>query len=316
MTTTTLTIQERISELTARREPFVHARVVRAQEPSSAHAGDTAIVRADGEIEGFVGGHCATGAVRDASLEAIRTGVGTLLRVLPDDADAFPETPGARVVVNPCLSGGAMEIFLEPVLPAPIAYVAGESPIARAVADLAEHLGYEVARAADGATPAGATAAIVAQHGGDEPRAIRAALDAGVPFIGLVASSKRGGALLDEMGLTDEERARVHSPVGLWIGARTASEIAVSIVAEIVKAQRLDGVQGLDGAAGPSDPASVTTTTTSQAIDPICGMTVTIGPDTVHLALDGEDFWFCCPGCRDKYAAQHAGQQSSPPAGG
>lgn len=298
--TSASTVQERISELTARREPFVQARVVRAQEPSSAHAGDTAIVRADGEIEGFVGGHCATGAVRDAALEAIRTGVSTLLRVLPDDAEAFPETPGARVVVNPCLSGGAMEIFLEPVLPAPIAYVAGDSPIARAVADLADHLGYQVALAADGETPAGAIAAIVAQHGGDEPRAIRAALDAGVPFIGLVASEKRGGALLDEMDLTDEERARVHSPVGLWIGARTASEIAVSIIAEIVKAHRLDGA----AAAGPSDPPSVTTPAPMQAIDPICGMTVTIGPDTVHLEKDGQDYWFCCPGCRDKYAAQ------------
>ncbi|MEZ5096003.1 MAG: XdhC family protein [Nocardioides sp.] len=157
--------QERLSELTRSREPFVHARVVRAQEPTSVQPGDTAVVLADGTIEGFVGGHCATGAVRTAALEAMQTGVSTLLRVLPDDAEGFPETPGARVVVNPCLSGGAMEIFLEPVLPAPIAFVAGESPIARAVADLAEHVGYQVARAADGATPAGATAAIVAQHG-------------------------------------------------------------------------------------------------------------------------------------------------------
>jgi xanthine dehydrogenase accessory factor len=303
--------QERISELTRRREPFVHARVVRAQEPTSAHPGDTAIVHADGTIEGFVGGHCATGAVRTAALEAMATGVSTLLRVLPDDAETFPETPGARVVVNPCLSGGAMEIFLEPVLPAPLTYVAGDSPIARAVADLAEHLGYEVVRASAG-EPRGAVAAIVAQHGGDEPKSIRAALDAGVPFIGLVASTKRGTALLDEMRLTPEERARVHSPVGLWIGARTASEIAVSILAEIVKAHRLDGAQGSNGvAAGPTDPlltdavAPAAGAAPTQAIDPICGMTVTIGPDTVHLELEGEDFWFCCPGCRDKYAAEH-----------
>ncbi len=300
--------QERISELTSRREPFVHARVVRAQEPTSAHPGDAAIVHADGTIEGFVGGHCATGAVRTAALEAMATGVSTLLRVLPDDAETFPEAPGARVVVNPCLSGGAMEIFLEPVLPAPLTYVAGDSPIARAVADLAGHLGYAVVRSGDG-TPSGAVAAIVAQHGGDEPKAIRAALDAGVPFIGLVASTKRGSALLDEMALTPDERARVHSPVGLWIGARTASEIAVSIVAEIIKSHRLEGAEQAGVAAGPTDPLSsdavapAAGATPTQAIDPICGMTVTIGPDTVHLELNGEDFWFCCPGCRDKYAA-------------
>ncbi len=299
--------QERIAELTGRREPFVHAKVVRAQEPTSARAGDAAIVRADGTIEGFVGGHCAAGAVRTAALDALQTGVSTLLRVLPDGEASFPESPGACVVVNPCLSGGALEIFLEPVLPAPVTYVAGDSPIARAVADLATHLGYEVVTAAEGGSPSGATAAIVAQHGGDEPRTIREALVAGVPFIGLVASKKRGAALLDEMGLSADERARVHSPVGLWIGARTAPEIALSVMAQIVQAQRLGG---LSAAATPArsagaTPVTIGSTAPSQAIDPICGMTVSIGPDTVHLELDGEDFWFCCPGCRDRYAAEH-----------
>ncbi|MEZ5096002.1 MAG: XdhC family protein [Nocardioides sp.] len=135
---------------------------------------------------------------------------------------------------------------------------------------------------------------------------MRAALDAGVPFIGLVASTKRGTALLDEMGLTADERARVHCPVGLWIGARTATEIAVSVLAEIIKAQRLDGI-----APGPTDPLiaaaeGAADASPAQAIDPVCGMTVTIGPETVHLEVGGEDFWFCCPGCRDRYAAERA----------
>ncbi len=304
--------QERISELTSRREPFVHARVVRAQEPTSAHAGDAAIVHADGRIEGFVGGHCATGAVRAAALEAMSTGVSTLLRVLPDDAEAFPETPGACVVVNPCLSGGAMEIFLEPVIPAPVTYLVGDSPIARAVADLAERLGYDVVRAGEGAEPSGATAAVVAMHGGDEPSAIRAALDAGVPFIGLVASTKRGAAVLDEMALTEDERARIHSPVGLWIGARTAAEIALSILAEIVKAYRLDEVR--PATRGADAPAGSTTLPVIEpviepvvetAIDPVCGMTVVLGPDTPHAQVDGEDHWFCCAGCRTRFLADH-----------
>src|SRR4051812_28695072 len=96
--------------------PFVRATVVRAQQPSSAHPGDAAIVYADGSIEGFVDGQCAEVSVRTAALEALRLGETMLLRVLPGDGASFPETPGAHVVVNPCLSGGALEIFLEPLL--------------------------------------------------------------------------------------------------------------------------------------------------------------------------------------------------------
>ncbi len=112
----TISIADRIVELTDSRVPFVRATVVRAQEPSSAHAGDRAIILADGSIEGFVGGHCAASSVRSAALGTLGSGESLLLRVLPED-EGFPETPGASVVVNPCLSGGALEIYLEPLLP-------------------------------------------------------------------------------------------------------------------------------------------------------------------------------------------------------
>jgi xanthine dehydrogenase accessory factor len=97
----------RVRELSAGRVPFVHATVVRAQVPSSAKAGDDAVVLPDGTIEGFVGGQCAETSVRTAALGALRDGETVLLRVLPDDGAPFPESPGAQVVVNACLSGGA-----------------------------------------------------------------------------------------------------------------------------------------------------------------------------------------------------------------
>ena len=122
----TTQLTERIDQLTRSRVPFVQATVVRAQEPSSAHAGDRAIVLSDGTIEGFVGGQCAAGSVRTAALGALESGVGVLLRVLPDSDDAFPQTPGASIVVNPCLSGGALEIYLEPLLPSPSLYLVGD----------------------------------------------------------------------------------------------------------------------------------------------------------------------------------------------
>ncbi|MET7959305.1 XdhC family protein [Micromonospora zamorensis] len=285
------TIAERARELTDTREPFVHATVVRAQDPTSARPGDAAVIRSDGSIEGFVGGLCAESSVRAAALDTLRDGTALLLRVLPEGAAPFPDTPGARVVVNPCHSGGAIEVFLRPVLPAPALRVVGSTPISAAVANLAAFLDFDVV-AADDCT--GCTAVVVAGLGKGEQEAIRDALDAGVGFIALVASGKRGAALLDELGLTDAERARVHSPAGVDIGARTPAEIALSIMAEVVRAVRVDGLAPASGA-----PAA----RPQQAVDPVCGMTVLVGSETPHARVDGQDFWFCCAGCLASYMA-------------
>jgi xanthine dehydrogenase accessory factor len=292
----TTTIAERARELTGSRRPFVHATVVRAQEPTSARAGDDAVILADGSIEGFVGGVCAESSVRAAALDTLRDGNSLLLRVLPEDQDGFPETPGALVVVNPCHSGGAIEIFLRPVLPQPLVAVSGRTPIGRAVGDLAGFLDFAVAP--DGSC-AGATAAVVAGLGRDEEKAIRSALDAGVPFIALVASRKRGEAVLGGMGLSTAERARIHTPAGLEIGAYTPKEIALSIFAEIVRAVRVDRIE-----VAPAPPTgTVVTIAPRQAVDPVCGMTVVVGPDTPHARVAGEDHWFCCAGCLATYTA-------------
>jgi len=285
------TIARRTQDLTVSRAPFVHATVVRAQDPTSARPGDVAVILPDGTIEGFVGGVCAENSVRAAALDTLRDGKALLLRVLPDGTPAFPETPGARVVVNPCHSGGALEIFLRPVLPVPVLGLVGDTPISAAVATLAAFLDFEVAMSGD---YAGATAVVVASLGKGEQDAIRAALDAGVGHIALVASRKRGAAVLDELALSDAERARVRTPAGLEIGARSPQEIALSIMAEVVRALRVDGL-----ASSPAPPAALP----QQAVDPVCGMTVLIGPDTPHVRIDGTDHWFCCPGCLDRHVA-------------
>jgi xanthine dehydrogenase accessory factor len=282
----------RVLELSAGRVPFVHATVVRAQVPSSAKAGDDAVVLMDGTIEGFVGGQCAETSVRTAALGALSRNETVLLRVLPDDSAPFPESPGAQVVVNTCLSGGALEIFLRPMLPPPLIEVVGRTPVADAIVAIAGVLDYATARSLPGIRPENAAAVVVASHGRDEHEAILAALDAGVPYIALVASRRRGAAVLDELDLTAEQRARVKTPAGLDIGARTAPEVALSILAEVV--------QSLRSAERPV-PA---VTRPRTAIDPVCGMTVTVLPDTPHLTVDGTDVWFCNPGCRDRHAAE------------
>jgi xanthine dehydrogenase accessory factor len=287
-----MTISERAGQLVQARTPFVHATVVRAQQPTSAHAGDEAIVLPDGTIEGFVGGQCAQNSVRQATRCALQTGESVLLRVLPDGETHFPEAPGASVVVNPCLSGGALEIFLAPWLPSPLVGIVGATPIADKLAEVCAVVGFEVRRdGADGL--AGLTAVVIASHGGPEAQTIRSALDAGLGYIGLVASRIRGAAVLSELTLSEAERARVHTPVGLDIGAKTPAEIAVSIVADLIRGIRVGGLRVVT--TQPAPPAT--------AVDPVCGMTVTIGPDTEHLRLDRDDYWFCSPGCHASFAA-------------
>lgn len=294
------TLEDRKAELSRAGTAFVQATVVRAQEPTSARPGDRAIVLADGSMEGFVGGQCAAGSVRAAALDVLGSGQSMLLRVVPaQDAETgvFPASPGASVVVNPCLSGGALEIYLEPLLPSPVLYLVGNSPVAQSVAALAVPLGFSVRSAAGHAGPAGATVALVCTHGGDEAAAVRAALEAGVGFVGVVCSHTRGQALLASLDLPDHEAARVHLHVGVDIGARTAPEIAVSILAAVIRAMRVDGLAAVSAPRVAAPP---------EAIDPVCGMTVRVVPDTPNAQVDGTDYWFCNPGCRDRFVADHA----------
>lgn len=288
----------RAQELARDRVPFVRATVVRAKSPTSSHPGDTALIRADGEIEGFVGGSCSEASVREYSLRALTTNEPLLLRIVPGQPSSQYDE-GAITVANPCLSGGAMEIFLEPQNPLPRVLVVGETPIAQALAALGGPLDIEV-ELTDGASAGPRSdhaAVIVASHGRDEELALTAALRAEVPYIALVASQKRGAAVLASLDVDDAQRARVHSPAGLSIGARTPGEIALSILAELV-AERV------------SEKPAVLIAVPATATDPVCGMTVSAVAATIHIEHGDQTVYFCCESCRasfiadpDRYAA-------------
>ena len=122
---------------------------------------------------GFVGGACAEASVRLYALRSLQSGEPVLLRILPSGAEAEPAVEdGAVTVQNPCLSGGALEIFLKPRLPAAMLRVVGTTPIATALADLGRRLGYAVEQdPAEGTqTRADDAAVLVASHGHDEER--------------------------------------------------------------------------------------------------------------------------------------------------
>ena len=285
------------AELEAAGVAFVEAIVVRCAAPTSARPGDRAIVLGDGTIDGFVGGSCADATVRLQALRVLETGEPLLLRILPGEEDGPSAEDGAVVVANPCLSGGALELFLEPHLPAPRIAVAGLSPVARALAELAGPVGF-AARTGAVAEP-GDFAAVVASLGHGDEEAVRRAIDAGCEYVGLVASQRRGAAVLEALradGVDASALARVSTPAGLDIGARTHAEIALSILAELVAARRQPG-RGPSPFRDPEPKEGL-----SPFIDPVCGMAVVVGPDTPTAG----DAAFCCEGCRDAWLARTA----------
>jgi len=207
---------------------YVEAIVVRSSRPSSARAGDRARVLPDGTIEGFVGGSCSESTVRLHAMRCLETGEPLLVRIVPGASDAPASEDGSVTVENPCLSGGALEIFLQPHVPAPRVRVVGDTPIAAALRSIAPAAGFEVADDAD-------FGVVVASHDHGDAEALQAALDAGVPYVALVASRRRGAAVLESIGA---ENGRVRTPAGLDIGAETPGEIALSIVAQMIAERR------------------------------------------------------------------------------
>jgi xanthine dehydrogenase accessory factor len=277
-------------ELRHARAAYVHARVVVAEKPTSAKPGAEAIVLPDGTIEGFIGGACAESTVRAQALALLDSGDTLLLRITPE-----PEAPrpGSLTVHNPCLSGGTLEIFLEPVIPAPLVVVVGDTPIARALLELVGPLGH-AGTSYDGALPADTAAVVIASHGRDEEGVLVEALQASIPYVGLVASRKRGAAVLESIDVCASMKARVHTPAGLDIGARTPEEVALSILAEIISTRtRQSGRPVGEGEAQP----------TESAVDPVCGMSVAMVDASLHLDHDGDRYWFCGSGCLRAFAA-------------
>jgi xanthine dehydrogenase accessory factor len=309
----------RAADLAARHQPFVLAVVVWRRPPSSAQAGDMALVTADGRFEGWLGGACTQPTVVREAQAALADGRPRLVALAPE-----PESlrrPGVDVFPMTCHSGGSVEIYLEPVLPAPRLAVFGVSPAARALARLGRAMGYsvvavgpaadaglfpdaeqvfgDVASALASAAAGRETWAVVAAMGEGDEEAVEAALRLAPAYLGVVASSRRFAEIrrtLAARGVPEAALDGVRSPAGLDLGARTAEEIALSVLAEIVQRRRRSPAGGEAGErAAAAPPAS--------AIDPICGMTVEIATARHRAEHQGKSYYFCCAGCRQQFLA-------------
>jgi xanthine dehydrogenase accessory factor len=227
--------------------------------------GDRALVTADGELRGWVGGACTEPEVVRLALAALAEG------------DVRRERIESR-----CASEGAVEVLIEPQQPAVRLAVVGDAPAARTLRELAAVLGWQVT-----SEIAGADAVVVASMGRDDDAALESALAGDADYIGLVASAKRASAVLEELGLDEETRARVRSPAGLDLGPSSQEEIAVAILAELVAWRHTRTKDVL----------------TEYATDPVCGMTVAVARAEHTLEHDGTTYYFCSAHCRRKFEA-------------
>ncbi len=305
-------------ELRRRREAFALATVVRCERPTSAKPGAKAIVREDGGVVGWIGGACAEPTVVREALAAMRDGQSRLVSLVGesghggrvDGAVAVRGgVEGSRgrvegIVEYPmtCHSGGTLEIYVEPYLPRPLLLLVGHGPVIDALARLGETVDLDVvqlpAEAADriAATATTARASIVvASHSDDDVEVVARALATPARYVSLVASRKRAASVVERLrrravpvGRLDELRA----PAGLDIGAVTPPEIAVSILAEIVQSRRSD------------KPELTTPPAAAEAVDPICGMTVSVGTARYRSETPTGTVYFCCAGCKEAFDAR------------
>jgi xanthine dehydrogenase accessory factor len=252
--------------------------------PSSGRPGAKAIIRADGEVEGWLGGACALPTVVAAALEALVDRKPRLLVL--GEHDLRQEVTNVAMA---CSSEGAMEVFVEPHLPAPDLHLVGMSPMIEALARLAGSLEWRVSVSNEpvfaGVGPE--SWIVVATQGHFDEPALEAALRTDARYVGLVASAKRAEGIfryLRESGVADEALARVRAPAGLDLGSIEHEEMAVAILAEIIALK----------AAGHT---RVEVKKVSEAIDPVCGMTVDINTARFHYEFEGTTHYFCAPGC-------------------
>jgi xanthine dehydrogenase accessory factor len=315
---------EKVAAMRRARQPFAVATVVGRRPPISAHLGDRAIVYPDGRMEGFVGGACARDIVRKQALESLRTRQPRVVSIRPDASDA--SASGDHVIVPmSCASEGAVDVYVEPFVRPRRLLIVGATPVADALARLAHSLDYDVTRVVDAGEQrdlephagaprltvaplemletllngdTGDLTAVVASQGHYDEQALTAILKKDLPYVGLVASHKRGATVRGVLeGSGSAGVSRIRCPAGLDLGARSAAEIALSILAEVL--------QVVSGAASARpQPVASAVAPARVATDPICGMEVNIDTARFMADLNGITYYFCCTLCRTRFVEE------------
>lgn len=340
-------VLEKAQELKARGRPFALATVVRCESPTSAKPGAKAVITAEGELIGWIGGGCAQPAVLDTARKALKDGQPRLIRVSPTKGG--PVEAGIVDFGMTCHSGGTLDIFIEPVIARPALLLIGASPAAQTLGVLAHHAGFAVHAAFPGADADMFPTAVqiidglelqglacgvpplvvVATQGKRDEAGLEAALESGAPHIAFIASARKADKLRGYLKERGHDAARVDAivaPAGIEIGALTPEEIAVSVLAGLIQARRsgdfgvpaaAPAVQAQSGCCGGqaeipvSEPAQTGgccgADAAGSAVDPVCGMTVQVAGAEFVSDYRGHNYYFCCAGCQHAFERDPSG---------
>jgi xanthine dehydrogenase accessory factor len=270
----------------------------------------------------LIGGSCAEPSVKRETKKALKDGLPRLIRLSP--AEKLGKTPQEGVIEIPltCISGGTLDIYIEPQLAQPHLVVIGHLATAEALVSLGKGIGWRVSlmgldvdrdRFPDAdvildqldfsqLTITRNTYVVVASHGNYDEDMLVAALRSEAPFVALIASKTRATAILDylrESDLSAEQIGRLKYPAGLDLGAVTPEEIALSILAEIVQLWRR--------APAPAQVAGVSRKPIQLAVmgdpaeakDPVCGMMVEIA--SAHFTSEFAGTTYFCSRCKRSF---------------
>jgi len=308
----------KVAALRSEGSPFAVAIVVRFQPPVSGKPGDKAIIQADGQILGWIGGGCVQPIVVREALRAIEDGKPKLVRIAPPQ-DSGADYGAANYTMT-CHGGGTMEIYVEPVLPTPQLLIFGRSLAAQALCKLGSTIGYSVImlgpgldrlqfRDADhiveswdvrGINLDRETYIVVSTQGEGDEEALEQAVLTNVPYVSFIASPTKAEKIVQFLagrGTAPEALSRVKAPAGLDIRALGPEEIAISILAEIILIRR---------SAKPLNRNLLRkeSSATNHAKDPICGMTVDAGAARYFSEYGGRKYYFCSAGCKQEFDKQ------------
>lgn len=323
-------------ELTRKGEPFAVATVVWRRPPSSGQPGNQAVITADGRIRGWLSGACSESVVRREARKALESGEPQLVLLGSPEELASRANDAITLVKMTCQSEGAIELFIEPMLPKPHLVIIGRTPLVGTLATLASTLGWRTVIVDDKGdaeahpqadrvvttldlAAAGVTEGsfiVVATQGQYDELAVDKALETKAAYIGLIASRKRAQSVLDwlrDVGYPAETLARVKAPAGLNLGHLRHDEIAVGVLAELVQfhAAHRTAVPAMH--AEEALPAEVESPVTQpaaagpvEAVDPICEMLVDVATARFTSQYEGKTYYFCCPACKKKFEAEPA----------
>ncbi len=311
----------KIEENLAKGENFAIAQVIDRIAPSSGKVGDKALIMDTGELIGWIGGGCVRGIVIKEAMNVIRSKKYRRIRISPEGGTT--ETENFKEYVMSCQSKGTVEVLIEPVLPQPELIIAGKSNIARKLSQMANAADFRVTVLAVDVDPQmfpsahaihnevdfsilnihDNTSIVVTTQGHNDEEAVQKALQTKADYVGFVASAAKSEDIqtyLKGQGISEERIKDLRSPVGIDINAKLAGEVAISILAEIIRNFR----QGTG-----KDKSSTQSSIQSQAgknskfseeyyINPVCQVPVSKTNPKHIIEYKGEKVYFCCDGCK------------------